>query len=85
MILGSRIYACNVGDSRCVMCRGTEALPLSVDHKPNAEKEFKRITEAGGVVFSRLVSAHRRLQKASAVLCGLNEGRGGGGEVPVCI
>lgn len=40
----------NVGDSRAVLSRGGNAIPLSVDHKPNNEKEFERISRAGGFV-----------------------------------
>jgi len=64
LILGHRVYACNVGDSRCVMCRGTEARPLSVDHKPNSEKELKRITDAGGFVFGNRVMGELAVSRA---------------------
>ncbi|KAF8025637.1 hypothetical protein BT93_F2471 [Corymbia citriodora subsp. variegata] len=45
-----QIIVGNCGDSRAVLCRGNEAVPLTVDHKPNREDELKRITEAGGKV-----------------------------------
>ncbi|KAL2970909.1 hypothetical protein AAZX31_15G164300 [Glycine max] len=38
----------NCGDSRAVLCRGREALPLSDDHKPNRDDEWERIEAAGG-------------------------------------
>lgn len=33
----------NVGDSRAVLCRGGEAVPLSDDHKPDRPDEKERI------------------------------------------
>ncbi|XP_056167636.1 protein phosphatase 2C 56-like [Syzygium oleosum] len=45
-----QIIVGNCGDSRAVLCRGDEAIPLTVDHKPNREDEVKRITNAGGKV-----------------------------------
>ncbi|KAK7411897.1 hypothetical protein VNO78_03340 [Psophocarpus tetragonolobus] len=44
------IIVANCGDSRAVLCRGKEALPLSDDHKPNREDEWERIEAAGGRV-----------------------------------
>ncbi|CAN6442013.1 unnamed protein product [Victoria cruziana] len=45
-----QIIVANCGDSRAVLCRGKEAIPLSVDHKPNREDEYARIEAAGGKV-----------------------------------
>ncbi|KAL3735910.1 hypothetical protein ACJRO7_024952 [Eucalyptus globulus] len=45
-----QIIVGNCGDSRAVLCRGNETIPLTVDHKPNREDELKRITNAGGKV-----------------------------------
>ncbi|MCH1922073.1 hypothetical protein L9G15_21965, partial [Shewanella sp. A3A] len=33
----SHIIVANCGDSRAVLCRGKQPVPLSVDHKPNRE------------------------------------------------
>ncbi|XP_061359728.1 protein phosphatase 2C 77-like [Gastrolobium bilobum] len=46
----THIIVANCGDSRAVLCRGKEALPLSSDHKPNREDEWERIEAAGGRV-----------------------------------
>lgn len=44
----NHIIVANCGDSRAVLCRGKEALPLSIDQKPNREDEWERIEAAGG-------------------------------------
>ncbi|XP_067214499.1 protein phosphatase 1L isoform X2 [Linepithema humile] len=47
----NKLIVANVGDSRGVMCDGKgNAIPLSFDHKPQQEREKKRITKAGGMV-----------------------------------
>lgn len=50
LICSSHIIVSNCGDSRAVLCRGKEAMALSVDHKPNREDEYSRIEAAGGKV-----------------------------------
>ncbi|KAL2725289.1 protein phosphatase 1L [Vespula squamosa] len=47
----NKLVVANVGDSRGVMCDGKgNAIPLSFDHKPQQEREKKRIYKAGGLV-----------------------------------
>jgi len=52
----NKLYVANIGDSRCVLCRQTQAgdhfqaIPLSVDQKPENPKEKARILKAGGRV-----------------------------------
>lgn len=46
----TQIYVANAGDSRAVLCREGECIPLSEDHKPNMPSERARIIEAGGTV-----------------------------------
>ncbi|GMH06939.1 hypothetical protein Nepgr_008779 [Nepenthes gracilis] len=50
IICSSHIIVANCGDSRAVLCRGKEAMALSVDHKPNREDEYARIEASGGKV-----------------------------------
>ncbi|KAL8596648.1 hypothetical protein ACOMHN_032590 [Nucella lapillus] len=50
LLRGQQLVVANSGDSRCVLCRGVTALDLSVDHKPEDEKERQRIEKAGGRV-----------------------------------
>ncbi|XP_051115056.1 protein phosphatase 2C 16-like isoform X2 [Andrographis paniculata] len=50
VVSSSHIIVANCGDSRAVLYRGKEAIPLSVDHKPNREDEYARIEACGGKV-----------------------------------
>jgi protein phosphatase PTC1 len=49
---GTTLYCANVGDSRAVLCRNGQAVPLSYDHKPSRPDEKERIQAAGGNVVS---------------------------------
>eukprot|EP00250_Pteridium_aquilinum_P015947 c22854_g2_i1 orf=1-1587(-) len=50
-IVGShQMVVANCGDSRAVLARGGQAIPLSKDHKPELEDETRRIEAAGGRV-----------------------------------
>jgi serine/threonine protein phosphatase PrpC len=43
------LWMVNVGDSRAVLCNNKyEAIPLTIDHKPNSKTEKKRIENLGG-------------------------------------
>ncbi|KAE8654638.1 Protein phosphatase 2C 77 [Hibiscus syriacus] len=46
----AHIIVANCGDSRAVLYRGKQPVPLSVDHKPDREDEHARIEAAGGKV-----------------------------------
>ncbi|KAJ7963073.1 Phosphatase 2C family protein [Quillaja saponaria] len=46
-----QIIAANCGDSRAVLCRGGQAIPLTVDHKLSREDEVSRITNAGASIY----------------------------------
>lgn len=50
VICSSHVIVANCGDSRAVLYRGKQAIPLSVDHKPDREDEYHRIESAGGKV-----------------------------------
>ncbi|XP_073007399.1 probable protein phosphatase 2C 6 isoform X1 [Typha latifolia] len=50
VICSSHIIVANCGDSRAVLCRGKQPVPLSVDHKPDREDEYARIEAEGGKV-----------------------------------
>ena len=43
----SKLYVANAGDSRCILGKGGNVVPLSFDHKPENEEEIARIEAAG--------------------------------------
>ena len=47
LLTETKIICANAGDSRAVLCKGTEAVALSEDHKPANKVEKKRIVTAG--------------------------------------
>ncbi|KAL8274400.1 hypothetical protein Esti_001722 [Eimeria stiedai] len=58
------IVVANVGDSRCVLCRGSEILELSQDHKPQLAEERIRIYAAGGYLEMGRVNGNLNLSRA---------------------
>ena len=54
LIIGRRIAIANLGDSRAVLCRGDEAVPLTQDQTAEREDERERILAAGGEVSVRM-------------------------------
>jgi len=56
----------NVGDSRAILVResskGTELIPLSEDHKPDAPEEAGRVRKAGGFVSSETHQTFKGMQ-----------------------
>lgn len=63
------IICCNAGDSRAILFKGGQALPLSFDHKPNNPTEMNRVKEAGGFV------KYKRVDGDLAVSRGLGDFR----------
>lgn len=46
------LWTINVGDSRAILCKkNNEPLQLTQDHKPNSDKESKRISKLGGKIY----------------------------------
>lgn len=50
LLTAAEVLCANAGDSRAVLCRKGRAIPLSHDHKPDDDKERRRIEAAGGRV-----------------------------------
>ncbi|XP_047076298.1 probable protein phosphatase 2C 37 [Lolium rigidum] len=50
LLVRDRVIVANCGDSRAVLSRGLDAVPLSVDQKPDRPDEMARIEAAGGRV-----------------------------------
>lgn len=64
LITPDYIYCANAGDSRSVASINKKHVPLSYDHKPEDEKEIKRITKAGGQVQYGRVNGNLNLSRA---------------------
>eukprot|EP00095_Tigriopus_kingsejongensis_P006602 snap_masked-scaffold634_size121673-processed-gene-0.10 protein:Tk06602 transcript:snap_masked-scaffold634_size121673-processed-gene-0.10-mRNA-1 annotation:"protein phosphatase 2c" len=60
----SKVFVNNVGDSRCIVGINGVAEALSVDHKPQDEKEHDRILAAGGFVEFNRVNGNLALSRA---------------------
>ena len=59
------MHVANAGDSRCVMGKGGNCVPLSFDHKPQDEIERTRIEAAGSKVTEEgRVDGHLNLSRA---------------------
>ncbi|KVI01211.1 Protein phosphatase 2C [Cynara cardunculus var. scolymus] len=52
VLSGCQIIVSNCGDSRAVLCRGMETIPLTVDQKPDRADELLRIEEQDGKVIN---------------------------------
>jgi len=63
------IICCNAGDSRAILYKDSDALPLSFDHKPSNPTEMNRVKEAGGFV------KYKRVDGDLAVSRGLGDFR----------
>eukprot|EP00128_Syssomonas_multiformis_P018928 Colp12_sorted_trinity150504_noHs@35541 len=64
LVKDGKIYCANAGDSRCVVSCDGLAVPLSYDHKPMNESEYKRIFAAGGFVDFGRVNGNLALSRA---------------------
>eukprot|EP00210_Caulerpa_lentillifera_P007780 g7424.t1 len=64
VITKNSLHVANAGDSRCVLCREGEAIPMSRDHKPTDPDELSRIRTAGGFVFEGRVNGCLNLSRA---------------------
>lgn len=64
LITKTEIYVANAGDSRSVLCRNKKAVAMSEDHKPELDKERKRIESAGGHVTDGRVNGVLNLSRS---------------------
>lgn len=64
VVKDNTVWCANVGDSRAVASVMGVPEPLSLDHKPNNEIEFNRITAAGGFVEYNRVNGNLALSRA---------------------
>ncbi|CAD8126948.1 unnamed protein product [Paramecium sonneborni] len=64
LIVGKKVYLANAGDSRAMLCRNNTPYDLSKDHKPDIEKEKRRIELAGGFVSNGRTNGNLSLSRA---------------------
>lgn len=62
--LNNRLTVANAGDSRCVLGRSGNAIPLSFDHKPDNEEEKRRIEKAGSSIIEGRVDGNLNLSRS---------------------
>lgn len=55
LLTPTNYYCANTGDSRAILIRSRDIIPLSVDHKPSNKLEEERIVLDGGFVFNSRV------------------------------
>ena len=60
----SHIVVANAGDSRSVLAKGGNMIPMSFDHKPYHAEETERIEKAGGCVSMRRVNGDLAVSRA---------------------
>lgn len=65
LLLGRRLFAANVGDSRVVLCRaGGQCVELTSDHKPSRPDEAARVRQAGGFILHKRVMGELAITRA---------------------
>eukprot|EP00934_Nitzschia_sp_Nitz4_P006981 Nitzschia sp. Nitz4//scaffold1_size375055//92016//94725//NITZ4_000236-RA/size375055-snap-gene-0.243-mRNA-1//-1//CDS//3329540925//6971//frame0 len=65
ILLGRRLFAANVGDSRVVLCRGGgHCVELTSDHKPSRPDEAARVRAAGGFILHKRVMGELAITRA---------------------
>ncbi|CAM9526854.1 unnamed protein product, partial [Phaeothamnion confervicola] len=91
LLVGTRLTVANVGDSRCCLLRRRrrgriDAVPLTIDHKPDRRGELERIVASGGRVSPLPTPAEQAAAAAAAAVtapttagAGAGIGSGGGG------
>lgn len=64
LMKNNNLYVANAGDSRTVLAIKNLAIDLSIDHKPELEKESQRIAKAGGKVTNGRIEGNLNLSRA---------------------
>lgn len=64
LITPNKIITANAGDSRAVLCRKGRAIPLSFDHKPDNQIQWKRIQGAGGDIINGRINGGLNLSRS---------------------
>jgi protein phosphatase 1G len=64
VVHGNKLYVANAGDSRCILSRGKDTIPMTEDHKPTNPEEERRIKAAGGFVSEGRINGGLNLSRA---------------------
>lgn len=64
LIAGRTLYVANAGDSRSVLSSKGEAVEMSLDHKPDDDKEKTRVEKGGGYVSDGRINGNLNLSRA---------------------
>jgi len=63
LIHDGQLICANAGDSRTLLCTAGKPYPMSIDHKPDDQIEYDRITNAGGFVSEGRVDGNLNLSR----------------------
>ena len=74
LIKDKRLYIGNSGDSRAIACIRGKCDPWSVDHKPDAKLERKRIAAAGSYVTDKRINGMIAVSRAFGKCSNHNHG-----------
>lgn len=77
LLVDNRVFTANVGDSRIILSldHGKVIRPLTIDHKPNAIKEYNRIINCGGKVYCEKIDGYNENNNYSKYYCPNNDER----------
>lgn len=64
LIINKKLYCANIGDSKCLVIRGSDPIFISTEHSCKNSKEVERIKEQGGMVFQGRVFGQLILTRA---------------------
>eukprot|EP01121_Diplochlamys_sp_Union-15-3_P015210 TRINITY_DN4978_c0_g1_i2.p1 TRINITY_DN4978_c0_g1~~TRINITY_DN4978_c0_g1_i2.p1 ORF type:complete len:270 (+),score=43.28 TRINITY_DN4978_c0_g1_i2:35-811(+) len=68
LVIGDKAYVANTGDCRAVLCKGSKAIRLTRDHKPDDQEEKTRIEDLGGTITSTVTREGKVMFRVNGVL-----------------
>jgi len=68
LIIDKRVYIANAGDSRAVLYRDNQTIPVTQDHKPDAPAEEERIKKSGGTVTRITTKQGKTISRVNGML-----------------
>ncbi|KAG7025837.1 putative protein phosphatase 2C 6, partial [Cucurbita argyrosperma subsp. argyrosperma] len=67
LLSACQIIVANCGDSRALLCRGNQAIPLTVDHKISRPDEYDRLIKGGAKILFMACRVLKRQRKKLAL------------------